>query len=300
MTNHVVEAIGLRKQFGAADAVADISFAVPDGSVFGLVGRNGAGKTTTIRLLLGLLRPDAGRSSIFGEDSLALSRPCRRRIGYLSEEPFPYDDLPLPGLLRYVSAFFETWDWDYSESLAARLEVPRDRTLKQMSRGERRRAELLLVLAQRPDLLILDDPWLGLDAAIRREFLVTALELARDEGKTVLFTSHVLSDVERIVDHIALLDKGTVRSGGTLDDVKARTKRLVLGIDGVAPDRIVVPGEVSRRVEGDELVVVTEAFTPALEEKLGATATRVEVTHLNLEEIFCELVGRHPEEEPKS
>ena len=297
MTNAVVEAIQLRKQFGARDAVADVSLSVPDGSVFGLVGRNGAGKTTTIRLLLGLLRPDAGHSSIFGEDSLELSRPCRRRIGYLSEEPLPFDDLPLPGLLRYVSAFFETWDWAYSESLTERLDVPRDRTLKQMSRGERRRAELLLVLAQRPDLLILDDPWLGLDAAIRREFLVTALELARDEGKTVLFTSHVLSDVERIVDRIALLDKGVVRSGGTLDEVKARTKRLVLGVNGTDPRRVVVPGEVSRSVDGDDLVVVTEAFTPALEEKLRATATRVEVTHLNLEEIFCELVGRHPVEE---
>jgi ABC-2 type transport system ATP-binding protein len=299
MTN-LVEAAGLRKQFGATDAVADVSFAVPDGSVFGLVGRNGAGKTTTIRLLLGLLRPDAGRSTVFGEDSLALSRPCRRRIGYISEEPFPYDDLPLPGLLRYVSAFFETWDWDYANSLAARLEVPRDRTLKEMSRGERRSAELLLVLAQRPDLLVLDDPWLGLDAAIRREFLVTALELAPDEGKTVLFTSHVLSDVERIVDRIALLDRGVVRSGGTLDEVKARTKQIVLGVDGMDPARFVVPGEVSRRVDGSELVVVTEAFTPALEERLRATATHVEVAHLNLEEIFCELVGRHPAGETRA
>jgi ABC-2 type transport system ATP-binding protein len=296
MSGAVVEAASLKKRLGTSDAVSDVSLCVPEGSIFGLVGRNGAGKTTTIRLLLGLLRPDAGRSSVFGEDSLALSRDCRRRNGYLSEEPFPYDDLPLPGLLRFVSAFFPNWDWDHAESLAKRLDVPRDRTLKQMSRGERRRAELLLVLAQKPDLLVLDDPWLGIDAAARREFLCTTLELARDEGKTVLFTSHVLSDVERIVDHVVILDKGVVRSGGTLDEIKSRTKRLVLGVDGVDPATVVVPGEVSRRVDGGELVVVTEAFSSALEEKLRGRLTHVDVTHLNLEEIFCELVGQRPTE----
>jgi ABC-2 type transport system ATP-binding protein len=299
MTAVAAEASGLRKRLATAEAVRDLSFAVPEGSVFGLVGRNGAGKTTTIRLLLGLLRPDAGHSTVLGEDSLALSRATRRRIGYLSEEPFPYDDLPLPGLLRFVSAFFDDWDWPYAESLVARLDVPQDRTLAKMSRGERRRAELLLVLAQRPDILVLDDPWLGLDAAVRRQFLVTALDLARDEGRTVLFTSHVLSDVERIVDRIALIDRGLLRTGGTLDEVKGRTKRLVLSVNGRDPATIVVPGEVSRRVGDGEIEVVTEAFTPALEERLRGTMARVDVVHLNLEEIFWELVGRPPAEEPR-
>ncbi len=133
----VVEALGLKKKLGNTVAVNDLSFEVEAGSVFGLLGLNGSGKTTTIRLLLGLLAPDAGRSSVFGEDSLTLSRPTRRRIGYLSEKPFPLDDLPLPYLLRYQSAFFDRWDWARVEDLVRRLEVPQDRTLNGGSMRER-------------------------------------------------------------------------------------------------------------------------------------------------------------------
>jgi len=294
MTNDVaVRAEGLTKRLGATDAVRDVSFDVHAGSVFGLIGRNGSGKTTTIRMLLGLLRPDAGRSSVFGEDSLELSAAARRRIGYLSEEEFPYDDLPVPELLEWLSAFFPAWDWDRAERWVKRFEVSRTKLLKEMSKGERRRAELILVLAQDPDLLVLDDPALGLDATVRRDFLSAALEMARDEGKTVLFTSHVLTDVERVVDTVAFLERGALRTCAPLDEVKARTKRLVL--PGAAMADVVVPGEVRRRTEGGDLVVVTEAFGPALEATLRARHPSLAVEDLNLEEIFVEVLGR-PEE----
>jgi ABC-2 type transport system ATP-binding protein len=286
----VVRAEGLVKKLGDVEAVRGLSFEVREGSVFGLVGKNGGGKTTTIRLLLGLLRPDAGSSWVFGADSRALPAEVRRRIGYLSEEPFPYDELPVPELLEWLSAFFPAWDWPRAEKWLARFDVPRDQPLKEMSKGERRRAELLLVLAQGPDLLVLDDPALGLDATVRRDFLAAALEIVRDEGKTVLFTSHVLTDVERVVDTVAFLDKGAVRSAGALDDVKARTKRLVFPASARAG--LVVPGEVSRREEGGDLVVVTEAFGEALERRLRQEHPSLEVEDLNLEEIFVETLGR--------
>jgi ABC-2 type transport system ATP-binding protein len=111
----VIQAVGLRKSYGSVEAVRDLSFEVLPGSVYGLLGLNGAGKTTTIRLILGLLAPDAGRSTVFGEDSLALPRAARRRIGYLSETPIVPQDLPVPYLLRYASAFFDRWDWKRTE-----------------------------------------------------------------------------------------------------------------------------------------------------------------------------------------
>src|SRR5947209_5876112 len=125
----VLSARGLTRAFGVVEAVNDATFTVEPRSIFGLLGKNGGGKTTTIRLLLGLLRPDRGESHVLGENSLALSASCRQRIGYLSEEKFPYGDLPLPYLLRFVSAFFPHWDWDYTNDLVGRFKPPMDRGL---------------------------------------------------------------------------------------------------------------------------------------------------------------------------
>lgn len=288
----VVVARGLSKRMGGLEAVRDVTFDVARGSVYGLVGRNGSGKTTTLRLLLGLLRPDAGSSSVLGADSMDLPADVRRRIGYLSEEEFPYDDLPVPETLQWLSAFFPAWDWDRAERWVRRFDVPREQKLSEMSKGERRRAELILVLAQGPDLLVLDDPALGLDATVRRDFLAASLEIVRDEGATVLFTSHVLTDVERVVDTVAFLDRGAVRSAGALDEVKARTKRLVLPGAAARADGVVVPGEVRRRVEGGDLVVVTEAFGAPLEARLRVAHSGVVIEDLNLEELFVEVLGR--------
>jgi len=290
MSGAVLRWDGVSKSFGGSKALEGFSLEVPAGSVFGLLGRNGTGKTTAVRILLGLLRPDAGRSEVLGEDSLRLPRGVRRRVGYLSEEAFPYDDLEMPRLLRFVSAFFERWDMERCERLAKRMEVRRDVPLKEMSLGERRRAELFLALAQDPEILVLDDPWLGLDAVARRDFLETALEAAREEGKTLLFTSHVLTDVERIVDRVAILREGRVRTASGLDDLKARTKRVILDLPGGGDGGgIVVPGEVARRREAGSLVVVTEGRSPGLEARLAAGGAEVRVEDLGLEEIFIEL-----------
>ncbi len=289
-----VRAEGLRKRMRRTEAVRDVTFEVRCGSVFGLIGRNGAGKTTTIRLLLGLLRPDAGRSEVFGEDSLSLSKGTRQRIGYLSEEPFPYDDLSLPRTLEFVSAFFPNWNWDLAERLMERLAVPQDTPLSALSAGERRKAELLLVLAQDPDLLVLDDPMAGLDTVVRRDFLWAALDVARGEGKAVLFTSHVLTDIERVADAVAFIDAGRVLFQTGLDDLKAKTKRIVVAGAARRGDPIRVPGEILRRDEKGDLVVVTTDFDPLAIQALRASYGNVTLEDLNLEEIFVEVLGDAP------
>jgi ABC-2 type transport system ATP-binding protein len=298
---YVIETHDLTRRFGAVEAVHGLSLHVEPGSVYGLLGKNGSGKTTTIKMLLGLLWPDHGESSVLGENSRRLSPACRRRIGYLSEEPFPYADLPVPALLRFVSAFFPQWDWKYANELVERFAVPLDRPLQVMSAGERRKCELMLVLAQKPDLLILDDPALGLDVTVRREFLWAALEVARSEGKAVLFTSHVLTDVERVVDTVGVLDGGRLLLQAPLEELQGRTKRLVFhlpgeGIDGPAA----VPGELTRERRGKDVMVVTADYSPGLEAGLRETAYLAVVEDLNLDDIFVALVdpkaGAAPEE----
>jgi ABC-2 type transport system ATP-binding protein len=287
----VIEALGLTRSFGTTEAVRDLSFQVEAGSVYGLLGKNGAGKTTTIKLLLGLLWPNTGSSHVLGENSRLLSPACRQRIGYLSEEPFPYQDLPLPALLRFLSAFFPAWDWNHANGLLERFAVPLDRPLKAMSLGQRRLCELLLVLAQKPDLLILDRPGQGLDVTVRREFLWAALEVAREEGKAVLFTSHVLTDVERVVDTVGILESGTLKLQARLEELQTQFKRFLFVLPAQdAPEPPPIPGERRRERTGRDVVVVTDRYSPELESELRRTAGLTAVENLNLDDIFVAVV----------
>ena len=263
MSELAIQATGLHKSYGDKEAVAGLDLEVERGRIFGLIGPNGAGKSATIRMLMGLSRPDSGSVRVFGEEAMRMERATRQRIGYLSEQSVEDHGLPLSGLLRYHSAFFPTWDWDCVDELVRRIAVPRDRPLDEMSAGQRRRCELVLTLAHDPDLLVLDDPTVGLDATVRRDFLWAALELARDDGKTIVFTSHVLHDVERIVDTVAILRDGRIAANDELDALLGRTSR------------------------GSDLILVTERFDDALERRLRRQHEAV-VENLNLEELFCE------------
>jgi ABC-2 type transport system ATP-binding protein len=289
MSETAIRATGLHKSYGDKEAVRGLDFEVERGRIFGLIGPNGAGKSSTIRMLMGLSRPDRGSVEVFGEEATRMQRSTRQRIGYLSEQSVEDHGLPLSGLLRYHSAFFPTWDWDRVDDLVRRIDVPKDRPLDELSAGQRRRCELVLTLAPDPDLLVLDDPTVGLDATVRRDFLWAALELARDDGKTIVFTSHVLHDVERIVDTVAILREGRLAAYDELDALLGRTKRVVLR--GAASDEVpALDGELSRETRGADLIVVTERFDDDLERALRGRHDAV-VENLNLEELFCEHAG---------
>lgn len=224
----VVEVKGLSRRFGAKVALDDVSLSIPRGTVFGLVGANGAGKTTLIKHVLGLLRAEAGSVRVFGLDPVVAPVPVLSRLGYVSE------DQDLPGwmrvweLMRYTRAFYPKWDQAYADDLRERFELDPNARVRHLSRGQRARVGLLVELAHRPELLVLDEPSAGLDPIVRRDILEAIIRAIADEGRTVLFSSHLLNEVERVSDHVTVINKGKIVLSAPLDDIKATHRCLTL------------------------------------------------------------------------
>src|SRR5215470_3745658 len=224
----VIDIKGVTRRFGARRALDDVSLTVPGGSVFGLVGANGAGKTTLIKHVLGLLRAASGSVRVFGRDPVADPAGVLGRIGYLAEE----NDLPgwmrVDELLRYTRAFYPSWDDAYAAELSRTFALDPAARIKNLSKGQQARAGLVAALAHRPPLLVLDEPSSGLDPIVRRDILGAIIQTIAEEGRTVLFSSHLLDEVERVSDHVAMIDRGRVVFCGELDEIKGRHRRLTL------------------------------------------------------------------------
>ena len=200
----------LTRRFGAKTALDSVSLAVSRGLVHGLVGANGAGKTTLIRHILGLLRAESGSVRVFGRDPVADPVGVLSRIGYLSEE----NDLPgwmrVEELIHYSRAFYPSWDDAYAEELRTTFALDPSAKIKQLSKGQKARAGLLVALAYRPELLVLDEPSSGLDPIVRRDILGAIIRTIADEGRTVLFSSHLLEEVEQVADHVTMISGGRI------------------------------------------------------------------------------------------
>jgi ABC-2 type transport system ATP-binding protein len=222
---------GLTRRFREKIALDDITLNVTRGSVFGLVGENGAGKTTLIKHILGLLKAQQGTVRVFGLDPVTDPVGVLGRIGYLSEE----SDLPgwmtIDELVSYMRAFYKGWDDAYARKLITDFEIDRKAIVKELSKGQRARVGLLTALAYRPDLLLLDEPSAGLDPIVRREILAAVIRMIADEGRTVVFSSHLLSEVERVSDYVTMLKSGRVILSDTLDNVKAGHRKVTFRFD---------------------------------------------------------------------
>jgi len=296
----VIEARDLTKTFrDSVVAVAGLDLSVSRGSVFGLIGRNGAGKTTTLRLLAGLLRPDSGQARVLGADLWNAPRSVRQHVAYVSQNQQLPGWMNFPELQRYVSHFYEAWDDARARELARRWEIPRKRTVAQLSAGQQRQVACVLALAARPKVLLLDEPGAGLDPIARRALLTSLVEvIASEEGCTVLFSTHLISDLERVADHIGFMDRGRLTTAMRLEDLLSSTKRVQIVFDGPAsPPDFFVPGAVRTDVAGP---VVTAIVRLANEEQLEPLyqlpQARVTVFPMGLEEIFVQLFERPHEE----
>jgi ABC-2 type transport system ATP-binding protein len=221
MPDQVIEVSNLTRRFGTKTALASITLSLPRGGVYGLVGANAAGKTTLIRHVLGLLRAEQGTVRVFGRDPVADPVGVLSRLGYLSEE----NDLPgwmrVGELMNYSRAFYPAWDDEYAQHLRRTFELDPAAKIKQLSKGQKARAGLLVALAYRPELLVLDEPSSGLDPIVRRDILGAILRTIADEGRTVLFSSHLLEEVEQVASHVTMIDKGRIVLSAPLAEIKA-------------------------------------------------------------------------------
>ena len=225
-TESVINISNLTRRFGATTALASVSLSLPRGAVYGLVGANGAGKTTLIKHILGLLRAESGSVRVFGLDPVAEPVGVLSRIGYLSEE----HDLPgwmrVGELMRYSRAFYPAWDDAYAEELRQAFALDASARIKDLSKGQKARAGLLTALAYRPELLVLDEPSSGLDPIVRRDILGAILRTIAHEGRTVLFSSHLLDEVEQVADHVTMISQGKIALSAPLKTIQESYRTL--------------------------------------------------------------------------
>ena len=223
----------LSKAFRRTDAVCSLDFEVPAGSVYGLIGSNGAGKTTTIKLLMNILRPSSGSAEVLGVDSRRLAPGQLARIGYVSENQELPDEMTVDYLLGYLKPFYRTWDDALAAEMVRQFDLPRRRPLRHLSRGMRMKAALTASLAYRPELIILDEPFTGLDALVRHELIQGLLE--RADGTTILISSHDLAEIESFASHIGYIEDGRLRFHEEMSALAERFRQVEVIFEAVPP-----------------------------------------------------------------
>lgn len=291
----VIEARGLTRFFGRKCAVDGLSLTVPRGSVFAFIGRNGAGKTTTIRMILGLLEPTRGSSTILGHDSTNLPPEVRARIGYMAEGHPVYGWMRVGQYGRYQSGFYPRWNQGLFDAVIEHFSIDPRTKAGHLSHGQRAGLHLAMTLAIEPDVLMLDDPATGLDPAARRSLLEAMIYFTRSRERTIFFSSHLLDDVERVADQVAVLDYSVLRACCSIETFRERVRRLVARFPDAPPRELpAVPGLLQMARDESELsliVVDPNGQTRRLLESLGALAVDEQI--LGLEEALIAYVGRH-------
>lgn len=289
MADSVIEIENLVKYFDGRCVLDGIDVQVPRGCIYGLLGRNGSGKTTMIRILLGLEPPTRGRTSLLGQDSGRLSARTHGRIGYVAEGHHLIQSYKVARLIGLCKGLSLQWDDDFFGHLIETFRLPMDRKVKDLSAGMRAQLNLALAMAISPELLILDDPTLGLDTVARRQFLELAIGLIQQQGRTILFSSHILSDVERIADRVGILMAGKLVVDCELEDLKDRVKKLQVIFPDRPPDDLYITEIINRRIQGREMVLTVANWNAQKQAILDTfkPASCTELT-MTLEDIFIE------------
>lgn len=287
----VVDIKRVTRRFGTKTALDEVSLVVPRGGVFGLIGGNGAGKTTLIKHILGMFKPQAGSVQVFGLDPVENPVGTLGRIGYLSEERDLPNWMRVGELMRYTQAFFPNWDETYAEELRMAFDLDPKAKVQNLSRGQRARAGLLIALAHRPDLLVLDEPSSGLDPVVRRDILGAIIRTIADEGRTVLFSSHLLDEVERVADRVAIIHQGRIVLTAPMDEIKDTHRRMTLRF-GQSIDRPpALVGTLACDGGGAEWTYICNGESSQLRRAADALgATVVDDASLTLDEIFVSRV----------
>lgn len=292
----IIECQNLRHTYGEQDVLHDISFTVEAGGIFGLLGKNGAGKTTVIDILMGFLRPTAGECRVLGELSHILSPRTRSRIGLLHEKFIQYDFMSIAELERYYASFYPHWNRDIFFELVSRLNVSHDRKLSRLSCGQRSQIVLGLIVAQKPELMILDDYSMGLDVGYRRLFIEFLRDYVRNFGNTIMITSHVVQELDPIIDNMIVLNKGRMCMSGSKKDFMESFR--CYSFERSDPANLLVPDNKLVNVEHSQEKTIVHGFVR--QDELEQYLIRREIPHgtlrqvpMNFEDAFIGLTGKY-------
>ncbi|MGE4518938.1 MAG: ABC transporter ATP-binding protein [Desulfobacteraceae bacterium] len=292
----IIKVDNIIHRYRSVNVLEKLNFSVKKGRIFGLLGKNGAGKTTAINIMMGFLQPLGGRCEIFGEPSHKISPETRTRIGLIHENHLQYDFMNISQAEKFYSSFYSKWDYEIFNSLTGKLGLDKKHKNSKMSFGQRSQVKLALILAQKPELMILDDYSTGLDAGYRRLFLEYISEYAREYETTVFVTSHIVQDLEKVVDDIVILDRGKTLISSTLEDftgsfVKYRLKNFHGDVD-ISRDNIIVNSE---RFGRDLFVYSFESPETVMYhlKKKGVEGIVLEAGQMSLEDAFIGLTGKY-------
>jgi ABC-2 type transport system ATP-binding protein len=277
----------LTKHYNGRRVVDVVNLRVPTGCVYGLLGRNGAGKSTLTKMLVGMVQPDAGHATLLDDDTRDLKPATRARVAYLAEGHPLYRWMTVAEAIGFTRQFYQVWNERFLYSILDHFRIPPKQKIRQLSNGQRAQVSLALGLAPDPELLILDDPTLGLDTVVRRDFLESMIHLIQRKGRTILFSSHILADVERVADRIGVMVDGVLRVDCPTDHFKASLRRVTLEFAGSIPELPPIAGLVSQRQFGGRLELVVVGYgdeQASIVEALGPLS--VDIAEMNLEDAF--------------
>ena len=285
MTDLAIDIRGLYKRYPYF-ALEDVTLSLPTGSVMGFIGANGAGKSTTMRMLMGMATADRGNVRVLGHEIPTQAARAKQDIGYICEDMRLYDSATIAWHMQFIARSYTAWDNAYADKLLQRFDLKAEQKIRGLSHGQRVKALLLLALARKPRLLVLDEPTTGLDPVARHEVIASLMEVLADEQRSILFSSHNTADVEQIADRITFIDRGRIIDADDKENYLDRWRRLRLDLpaDKVLPK---LPGIVAVHSSGRLHSVTLNQFDPALLaafQHAGASVLAVE--NLTLEEIF--------------
>jgi ABC-2 type transport system ATP-binding protein len=285
MTEHAIQVAGLEKSYRFF-RLANVSLELEAGQIMGFVGPNGAGKSTVMRILMGMARPDRGSVRVLGYPIPEEQASAKRDVGFVSEDMRLHGNVSLAWHMKLMASIYPAWDAAYADVLLRRFNLHREQPIKALSHGERVKATLLLVLARRPRLLLLDEPTTGLDPVARHEILTELMAVVQDERRGILFSSHNTQDVEQISDQIAFIDRGRIIDASDKESFLDRWRRLQLDVPA-GVELPVLPDVVETRTSGRTAIVTTRGYSPGIETIYQRAGAQVrDVQRMTLEEIF--------------
>lgn len=287
----ILQANNLHKSFGRKQVLQDFNLTLEEGQVYGLLGKNGEGKTTLIRMIMGIIPGDKGEILYKGKQIRFNSPYYKKEVGYIPEESIFFGWMTIKELMDFNSSFYPKWNAQKGKELLDRFDLDEKFKIKNLSRGMKLKVGLIVALAAEPELLILDDPTSGMDVPTRHDFLKGIIREILDEGTTILFSSHLVHELEGIIDHLGILHNGKLILEENFEQVKNNAKKVHLIFDGSVPEVIDIKGVLTKQTNGstcdlgiypwnDEVKINLEALHP----------TKMNVESMTLEEIFIHFV----------